>query len=92
MSIKYRLALIVILHHFVFIGLVVSCLLSVVYQPLYVAFIHVILVARVGTTPSNSCILTRLENRYREALSMPQIRGFIKHYYFNWLNRTPQKD
>ena len=73
--------LVMIVHHIVAWGLGVASLLSVLYQPWYMAFLMVIVVARIGTS-RDKCILTELENKLREKSGRDPLEGgFIKHYY-----------
>lgn len=69
------------IHHAVAWGLLASSVLSVLYQPWYMAFLMVVVVARICTS-RDKCVLTELENSLRVRSGMePLDGGFLNHYY-----------
>ncbi len=70
-----------VLLHSVIISLNFICLFYLpALTPWYVWVPCCTLVARMLFT-DNRCPLTILENKIREKIGMPQIEGFVKHYF-----------
>lgn len=76
-----RFILVVAVHHLIAVGLVVGGVLSIIFQPWYVALILCTSVVRICTS-RDVCVLTNLERDLRKELGLKPLKGgFIKHYY-----------
>ena len=76
------LFLIIVLHLFVVIGNFISFFIIPFLQPWYVALPICSIIVFMTFSRSSACPLTRLENLIRGKLSLQQINGFIKFYFY----------
>lgn len=70
---------IVIGHTAVWVGLLASCVLTLVYQPLYISILAISFSIYILTTDT-ICPITRLENCVRRKLGWPEV-GHFTHWY-----------
>ena len=82
MSYKNLLILLVLFHYVIFISFLLTCVLSFVQLPWYIALTMNALIFRVIFSRTE-CPLTTLENYYRLKLSMKPSQGFLKDYVIN---------
>lgn len=75
-----KLVTVVILHLIVIAGNTASFVILPFAVPLYVAFPCCSIIFYLALSRSARCPLTDIENKYRQELGMPQIKGFIGHY------------
>ena len=78
----YRLFLssVIVVHHFSLIIILVSVPLLFINEPIWISLPLTSWVIHLGCTRID-CPLTKLENYLRKELYLPQIKGFMSHYY-----------
>ena len=78
----YRLFLsfLIVVHHFSLIIILVSVPLLFINEPIWISLPLTSWVIHLGCTRID-CPLTKLENYLRKELYLPQIKGFMSHYY-----------
>mgnify|MGYP003643778424 CR=1 FL=1 len=76
---KLVLCLVVLLHYVTFLSFVLTCLISFLFIPWFVAITLIALVIRVIFSP-DECPLTTLENVFRKKLNLKPSKGFLKDY------------
>ncbi|MBP7209610.1 MAG: DUF2784 family protein [Paludibacteraceae bacterium] len=76
---RFLFYLVFVLHLILLIINVVSIFILPFKTPWYVSVPLVTWLVALATNPIR-CLLTDLENKIRERLNMPKIKGFIKHY------------
>lgn len=73
---------IIALHFFVVIGNLITFFIIPFLQPWYIALPICSLIVTLSFGRPGDCPLTRFENKIRKELGLSQIKGFIKHYFF----------
>lgn len=76
---RFLFYLVFVLHLILLIINVVSIFILPFKTPWYISVPLVTWLVALATNPIR-CLLTDLENKIRERLNMPKIKGFIKHY------------
>ena len=81
------LTVVVISHHLLAWGLIMSPIVCVFYQPWYITLVICTFVVRTITS-RDLCILTEMEKYLRRKLELRELQnGFVGHYY-GWLFRS----
>ena len=78
----YRLCLsiVIVIHHLALFIILVSIPLLFINEPIWISVPLTSWVVHLGCTRVD-CPLTKLENYLRRELYLPQIKGFMSHYY-----------
>lgn len=79
---KLILFIVVFLHYVTFASFVLTCSISFLFVPWFVAITLIALVIRVIFS-SDECPLTTLENTFRKELNLKPSKGFLKDYILN---------
>jgi hypothetical protein len=79
---KFYLISVIFVHYLVVLANVISFFAAPLVLPWYIAISIMSGIVSLLTN-RNPCPLTTLENKIRERLGMPRIKGFIKHYVLN---------
>ncbi|MBC8408769.1 MAG: DUF2784 family protein [Rhodobacteraceae bacterium] len=74
---------IVVIHLLVVIGNVAALFVLPLLTPWYIALPLTTWILVLSTSRNLDCPLTRFENKLRNKINKPQIKGFIKHYIIN---------
>lgn len=74
------LVLIVLIHTLIWLAMLTSCVLSMIYQPWYIAFMVIAFAVSLLMT-EEQCPITRYENALREKMGIQRINHFSIHYF-----------
>jgi hypothetical protein len=69
----------ILLHYFVFLAMVVSIPMVILYQPWYLAVVIITIIVRIVASP-NPCPLSMLEVNVQRKLGLPEKPLFLKHH------------
>jgi len=72
----------IIFHVYVVIGNLLAFFIVPFLCPWYVALPICSLIVTLSFGRGSDCPLTRLENKIRKNIGLRQIKGFIKHYFY----------
>ena len=73
---------VVAIHHLGLWGFIVSVPLIIIKEPPWVSLPLLAWILYLGFSKVLDCPFTRLENWIRRKLGLPEIKTFLKHYYF----------
>ena len=79
---KFLFYFVVTTHHLGFLGFIISVPLLIIKEPPWVSLPLAGWIMYLGFSRVLDCPYTRLENYLRRKLGLPEIKTFLKHYYF----------